>query len=134
MILRVARHTVSLQPIITFYTNLLGFEILGDFKDHDHYDGAFLGIPGAGWHLEFTVSDELPVHVVDEDDLLVFYADSYEAYLELLKRAETLRISQVTPKNPYWLANGTTLVDPDGYRIVVTYKRNGVQHPERTAG
>ncbi|RXK82919.1 VOC family protein [Filimonas effusa] len=125
MILRVARHTMSLQPIITFYTNLLGLEIIGDFKNHQNYDGVFLGLKDAGWHLEFTVSNEPPVHTVDEDDLLVFYADNYEAYLDLLKRAAELQIPGVKPKNPYWLANGTTLLDPDGYRIVITYKKHG---------
>jgi len=123
MVLRVARHTVSLQPIIAFYTELLGFEIMGGFTNHNNYDGVFIVIAGAGWHLEFTVSNDPPVHTVDEDDLLVFYADNYEAYIDLLKRAAALEVPEVNPKNPYWLANGTTLVDPDGYRIVVTYKR-----------
>lgn len=125
MILRVARHTVSLQPIVTFYTKLLGLEILGDFKNHNHYDGIFLGKVGVSWHLEFTVSDEPPVHIADEDDLLVFYTDNYEVYMDLLDRAAALKIPVVEPKNPYWLANGTTLVDPDGYRVVVTYKKHG---------
>ena len=97
---------------------------MGEFKNHNHYDGVFLGMAGASWHLEFTVSDDPPVHIVDEDDLLVFYADNYEAYTDLLKRAAALKIPEIKPKNPYWLANGTTLVDPDGYRIVVTYKRH----------
>jgi catechol 2,3-dioxygenase-like lactoylglutathione lyase family enzyme len=123
MILRVARHTTALQPVIDFYIDLLGFEVIGEFKNHDHYDGVFLGIKGTGWHLEFTVSDELPVHTADEDDLLVFYADNYEAYADLLRRAATLKIPELTPKNPYWLTNGTTLADPDGYRIVITYRK-----------
>lgn len=98
-------------------------EVVGGFKNHDHYDGVFLGIPGAGWHLEFTASGVVPEHVADEDDLLVFYADSYEMYIEILKQAEKLNVPEVKPKNPYWLANSATFVDPDGYRVVITYKR-----------
>ncbi len=124
MVLRVARHTSSLQPIIAFYTNLLGLEVVGNFKDHNHYDGVFLGVPGANWHLEFTVSNDTPVHVGDEDDLLVFYADNYEGYCDILQRAVALKVPEVLPKNPYWLVNATTLLDPDGYRVVVTYKKH----------
>jgi len=44
---RVARHTDSLENIVTFYTNILGLQVLGDFKDHDNYNGVYLGFPGA---------------------------------------------------------------------------------------
>ncbi|RAJ87423.1 hypothetical protein CLV59_101173 [Chitinophaga dinghuensis] len=123
MHIRIARHTTSLQPVIDFYTQLLGCEILGDFKNHDNYDGVFIGIPGENWHLEFTISDEKPVHTPDEDDLLVFYGDNYHAYTELVKKARSLNIPEVEAKNPYWTKNGTTLLDPDGFRIVLTYKQ-----------
>ena len=43
MKLRVARHTDDLEPIIKFYTDILGLEIIGEFKDHSNYDGVFLG-------------------------------------------------------------------------------------------
>jgi catechol 2,3-dioxygenase-like lactoylglutathione lyase family enzyme len=42
---RVARHTNDLDKIKTFYTTVLGFEVLGSFEDHDSYDGLFLGKP-----------------------------------------------------------------------------------------
>jgi catechol 2,3-dioxygenase-like lactoylglutathione lyase family enzyme len=83
---RSARHTDNRQPIISFYRNVLGLEILGDFKDHDGYDGVFLGIPGAGWHLEFTTSAERADHKPDDDDLLVFYPASAEEYESIIKR------------------------------------------------
>jgi len=125
MILRVARHTSSLQPIIDFYTSLLGFEVLGSFKNHSNYDGVFIGIPGESWHLEFTISNEAPQHTPDVDDLLVFYAASYEAYAKILQHAVELQVQQVTAKNPYWQSNATTLLDPDGYRVVVTMQKAG---------
>lgn len=116
---RIARHTIALQPIITFYTTILGLEILGDFKDHDGYDGVFLGFPGKEWHLEFTVSDDTPVQQPDEDDLLVFYVESTEQYNSLLEKFSTNNILHVAAKNPYWNLNGTIFKDPDGFRIVI---------------
>ncbi|MFN4152491.1 MAG: VOC family protein, partial [Candidatus Sericytochromatia bacterium] len=70
---RIARHTNNLEPLINFYTNYLGLELLGRFKNHSSYDGIFLGKKDLDWHLEFTMSDEKANHIFDEDDLLVFY-------------------------------------------------------------
>lgn len=122
MKLRVARHTANLQAITNFYTRLMGLRVLGDFKGHDGYDGVFIGLPDAGWHLEFTVSDELPVHQPDEDDLLVFYPDTIEQYQQLISRFKKEQIPEVEAKNPYWRQNGNTFADPDGYKVIVVRK------------
>src|SRR3954469_23607812 len=116
---RAARHTDNLSPIIAFYTEVLGLTILGDFKDHDGYDGVFLGLPGADWHLEFTTSDEPAQHKPDEDDLLVFYPASAEEYAAILQRFAHHNIFPSESKNPYWKANGTSYKDPDGYGIII---------------
>jgi len=119
MKLRVARHTSNLQPLINFYTTLLGLEVIGDFKDHAGYNGVFIGGKNTGWHLEFTQSTEAPSHQSDEDDLLVFYV-SGEEYKTIMERTVANNIATVEPKNPYWKENAITVVDPDNYRIVVT--------------
>ncbi|WP_245856786.1 hypothetical protein [Lutibacter flavus] len=69
----IARHTDNLKLIISFYKNILNFEILGSFENHEKYDGVFLGIKGMSWHLEFTKSNERADHKFDDDDILVFY-------------------------------------------------------------
>ena len=117
---RTARHTRDLNRIIDFYGRILGLKVLGEFKNHDNYDGVFLGMPGAAWHLEFTVSDSAPVHTPDEDDLLIFYASSLDEFAAIKKRFVINRVKHVTPKNPYWAKNGITFEDPDGYRIVIS--------------
>jgi len=101
----------------------LGLKVLGEFKDHENYDGVFLGIPGNDWHLEFTASDVSPAHYPDNDDLLVFYAESVEEFIRIKDRFIANRIRPVTPKNPYWKNNGITFVDPDGFRIVISVLR-----------
>jgi len=116
---RVARHTDSLENIVTFYTDILGLQVLDDFKDHDNYNGVFIGFPGADWHLEFTTSDEAPAHKPDADDLLVFYASTIEEYNTILQRFTEHKIRKADPKNPYWKTNGTAFLDPDGYGIII---------------
>ena len=119
MKLRVARHTTNLQPLIKFYTEILGLEVIGEFKDHSNYDGVFIGGKNTAWHLEFTVSGEEPKHEADEDDMLVFYPSSVEEYNTIKEKIYTLQLKQAEPKNPYWKENGITIVDPDGFRVVV---------------
>jgi|SRR6218665_1902969 len=122
MTFRSTRHTTDLQQIVDFYCGILGFEILGKFENHDFYDGVFIGIPNSDWHLEFTVSDELPKHQPDEDDLLVFYVENETEYVNLQQKFEHKNILSIPPKNPYWAINGMTYKDPDGFRIVIAKK------------
>jgi len=124
MKLRVARHTANLQPVIYFYCNLLGLEVLGSFQDHDGYNGVFIGLKNTGWHLEFTTSAQAPQHEPDDDDLLVFYQQSTGEYEALQHQLEAHHVPLVTAKNPYWNANGCTYSDPDGYRIVIALAGN----------
>src|SRR5580698_10003949 len=120
MKLRIARHTTDLKRIIDFYGRILGLKVLGQFKDHHNYDGVFLGIPGESWHLEFTVSGDTPSHCFDDDDLLVFYAETLEEFNTIKKKFIINRAKYVRPKNPYWEKNGITFEDPDGFRIVIS--------------
>ena len=119
---RIARHTTDLHKISSFYQDILELHKLGEFNGHQNYDGVFLGFEGLSWHLEFTVSNELSNHKPDEDDLLVFYVDSKLKYDELLEKITKAGIKPVKPKNPYWEKNGITILDPDGYRIVISLK------------
>lgn len=119
---RIARHTNNLEPLINFYTNYLGLELLGEFKNHSFYDGVFLGKKDLDWHLEFTMSDEKANHIFDEDDLLVFYPSDQEEFLKIIDRFKENNIQEVKPKNPYWDQNGKMYLDPDGYRIVISNK------------
>ena len=72
MILRVARHTDKLEKAISFYVDIIGLEILGDFKNHDGYDGVFIGNPFWDWHFEFTLSQENPNHILTKMTLWCF--------------------------------------------------------------
>ena len=123
MKLRLARHTNQLQKIKSFYIDVLGFELIGEFKDHDNYNGIFLSKGNSEWHLEFTESSIQAKHEFDVDDLMVFYADSIKE-LNLIKRNLTNKgVNKIKAQNPYWNKNGVMIQDPDGYRIVINYMK-----------
>lgn len=120
MTFRFARHTNNLEPLKAFYTDVLGLEILGEFENHNEYDGVFIGKPDENWHLEFTQSNEIVNHIFDEDDILVFYPNSKQKYDLILEHIEQQKIFLIVPKNPYWKENGKMILDPDGYRIIIS--------------
>ena len=94
-------------------------EVLGAFENHADYNGVFIGKKNQDWHLEFTQSNEVPSHIFDEDDLFVFYLQTQKELNIILKKLKENNIAKVLPKKPYWLKNGETYLDPDGYRIVL---------------
>ncbi|MFT4753164.1 MAG: hypothetical protein ACI9GM_001043 [Salibacteraceae bacterium] len=117
---RVARHTKNLLLLKKFYTEVIGLIVLGDFENHEGYDGLFLGEVGENWHLEFTFDGDLPNSQPDPDDLFVFYVNS-DRELENIKEQAIKNCSpMVASKNPYWNRNGITLIDPDGFRVVIS--------------
>lgn len=117
---RVARHTDNLDKALRFYVDVLGFEILGDFKDHNGYDGVFIGKPNCDWHLEFTISEDKPRHTFDEDDILVFYPKTQEELDAIMNRIHENTIEILQAKNPYWNLNGIQIKDFDGHNVILS--------------
>lgn len=120
--LRVARHCINLDDMQHFYGHLLGFSVLGTFQNHLGYDGLFLGLDGAPWHLEFTRSSEPPQHQSDEDDLLVLFWDDQQKVDRILEKFKQEKIRPVRAKNPYWDDKASIYKDPEGYRVAVCYR------------
>jgi hypothetical protein len=79
-----------------------------------------LGWPGASWHLELVgdpASDTLPAPT--EEDLLVLYLDGpidHDVEQQLVAAGG----KRAASRNPYWDRWGSTFVDPDGYRLVLS--------------
>lgn len=122
MTFRYARHTNDLDRIEKFYTEIVGLEKLDDFKNHNNYNGLFLGGENLDWHLEFTTSKEKRKSNFDEDDILVFYVNS-QIELDIIENIiKNKNIKIKIPKNPYWEQNGMMITDPDGYNIVLSIK------------
>ena len=120
MFLRVARHTNDLERIENFYVDILGFERLGGFQNHNNYDGVFIGKSGLDWHFEFTQSQSEAKHTFDEEDVIVLYPKTISDYNELENKLIRNNISIIPAINPFWNQNGKMIQDPDGYRIVIS--------------
>jgi catechol 2,3-dioxygenase-like lactoylglutathione lyase family enzyme len=120
MHLRIARHTERLDEVVAFYRDGIGLTEIGGFRDHDGYDGVFLGVPGTGAHLELTGGGEHGAPQPHPESLLVFYLGD-EA--EVQKVAARLGADPVPPANPYWVEHGLTFEDPDGFAVVLVPER-----------
>ncbi|QPC81979.1 VOC family protein [Phototrophicus methaneseepsis] len=123
---RFARPTNQLDAIVAFYRDAIGLPEIGRFEDHDGYTGVMLGLPGEGYHLEFTshvdgVSGEAPTR----DNLLVFYIDDQAALERLIERMRSYGHTPVPPENPYWEKGGVAYEDPDGWGVIFM---NMVEH------
>ena len=118
--LRVARPTDDLAPLIRFYRDGLGFEVLGSFTNHDGFDGVMLGRKGAAYHLEFTrKAGHKAGKAPTEDNLLVFFLPDVGEWKAAMARLERLGYQPVKAFNPFWDRQGWTFEDADGYRVVL---------------
>ncbi|HVP62205.1 MAG TPA: VOC family protein [Myxococcaceae bacterium] len=119
-VLRVARPTDQLQALLPFYVDGLGLEVLASFADHQGFDGAILGMPGAPYHLELTHQrGETVGPAPSREHLLVFYLPEPEEWTRAVRRMESAGFPRVPSLNPYWDRCGVTFQDPDGYRVVL---------------
>lgn len=118
--LRIARPTDQLEQVVKFYRDCLGFQVLGEFRDHAGFDGVMLGHSGAGYHLEFTSQAGHSVgSAPSQDHLLVFYIPDSQQWQKTIAMVEAAGATAVRSYNPYWDKLGKTYEDPDGYRVVI---------------
>ena len=120
--LRIARPSHDLAASERFWVDGLGLDVL--FRAGSAAEGGhallMVGWPDAAWHLEL-VSDpggETPA-TPTEEDLLVLYLNG-EVEAGVVRRLVDAGGTRVAARNPYWDHGGVTIVDPDGYRLVLT--------------
>ncbi|QDU36887.1 Glyoxalase/Bleomycin resistance protein/Dioxygenase superfamily protein [Maioricimonas rarisocia] len=118
--LRVARPTDEIDEIVAFYRDGLGFDVLGEFRGHEGFDGVMLGHAGVAYHLEFTRKEgHRAGRAPTEDNLLVFYLPDRDLWRQAVDRMVACGYEPVPAFNPYWDRQGATFEDPDGYRVVL---------------
>lgn len=117
---RVARPVSDLARSDAMYQAGLGLVRVGHFDDHDGFDGVMLGLPGAGYHLEFTYCRPHPVAPAPTlEDLLVFYLPNRDAWESRCQAMLDAGFKRVSSLSPYWEQDGRTFEDHDGYRVVI---------------
>ena len=63
------------------YCRGLGLRVVGNFENHDGFDGVMLGFDGADYHFEFTHCRAHPVAPAPTpEDLVVFYVPDAEQW------------------------------------------------------
>ncbi|MFQ6326488.1 VOC family protein [Nocardia sp. CWNU-33] len=118
---RIARPTDRLAAVVRFYVEGLGLRELYRFENHAGYDGVMLGLPGAGYHLEFTThADGSPGDAPSAENLLVLYFSGESQMYDVAQRLGDFGVEPVAAENPYWAEHGgLTFPDPDGWRVVL---------------
>lgn len=101
---RLARPVRSLEASAAFYGGVLGLPV-----DDGLEDGVFVDLPFGG-SLELRVGPVVPT-----PDLLVLYLGSTAE-----AQALAAGLTPVEVDDPYWRDYGVTVLDPDGYRVVLT--------------
>jgi hypothetical protein len=118
--LRIARPVRDLARAETMYVAGLGLQRLGGFTDHQGFDGVMLGLPGAGYHFEFTLCRAHPVTPAPTaEDLAVFYLPEAAQWQARCAAMLAAGFRAVPSFNPYWDSQGRTFEDADGYRVVL---------------
>jgi catechol 2,3-dioxygenase-like lactoylglutathione lyase family enzyme len=118
--LRVARPTDDLETMVRMYHDGLGLEILGQFDDHDGFDGVILGKWDLAYQIEFTHQrGHAAGRAPSRDNLLVFYHPQRSAWRRVCEKMAAAGFKPVAAWNPYWNARGRTFEDPEGWRVVI---------------
>lgn len=118
--LRIARPVSDLARTRIMYCAGLGLRVLGGFENHEGFDGAMLGREGMSYHFEFTYCRTHPVvPQPTADDLVVFYLPDESEWMRACAAMDSAGFKRVSSFNPYWDMQGTTFLDPDGYRTVL---------------
>lgn len=114
---RIARPTVDLPAVERFYVTGLGLDVLWRGQSNSLMA---VGWPTAAWHLELVHDPQVTPHPTVEDLLVLYLGQQMDR--ELVARLQQHGGTQVAAHNPYWDANGVTIEDPDGYRLVLSQR------------
>ncbi len=118
---RFARPTTRLEACARFYRDVLGLEVLAEFRDHEGYDGVVVGLPDRSVQLELTQRAGAPAPPEPTPEhQLVFYVGDEHALAGAEARLRGNGLAPVPPQNPYWTRRGArAFTDPDGWVVIL---------------
>ncbi|WP_406293872.1 VOC family protein [Embleya sp. NBC_00888] len=119
---RIARPSRDLAAAERFYVEGLGLEVLWRTTERvsGEWDLVMVGLPGGGWHFELTIDPEnpLPPTPTAEDLFVLYLGEPIDP--ALIDRLVAAGGTRTAAHNPYWDKYGVTVVDPDGYHLVLS--------------
>ena len=122
--LHIARPSRDLQRAERFWADGLELQVL--YRAGAEAEGGhplvMLGWPEAAWNLELIDDPhgETPPSLTDEDLLVIYVGGPVDH--DLISRLVQAGGRRVAARNPYWDRWGVTIVDPDGYRLVLSHR------------
>ncbi len=122
--LRIARPSRDIQRAERFWVDGLELQVL--YRTGAEAEGGhalvMLGWPEAAWHLELVDDPhgETPPSPSEEDLLVLYLGELVDR--DLISRLVKAGARRVAARNPYWDRWGVTIVDPDGYRLVLSHR------------
>ncbi len=121
---RLARPSRNLARAERFWVEGLGLKVLYRAEAEAAGDHALLmlGWPQAGWHLELVgdTEGETPPAPTEEDLLVLYLGGPVDD--DVIDRLVEAGGERVASRNPYWDTWGVTVLDPDGYRLVLSHR------------
>ena len=116
--LRFARSSPNYDQTISFYRDVLGLPVVGEFADSFGEDGTIFGLPDTRTQLEI-VRQHGAAGATDPLDMLVFYLSGVAAVTAATLPLRTAGVPTDPAPHPYWVARGGIVhMDPDGRRVV----------------
>lgn len=122
--LRIARPCRDLGRAERFWVEGLGLQVL--YRTGADAEGGhtllILGWPEATWHLELVgdPDGETPPSPTHEDLMVLYVGGPIDD--EAVERLVSDGGERAPARNPYWDRWGVTVVDPDGYRLVLSHR------------
>ena len=115
------RATRDLEPLLGFYRDGLGLEVLYRFDGPDGSPaGAMLGLPGRAHHLELLKVADAECAPPTKHDVMVLHLPRRVDVEALADRLRGRGFTPVQPANPWWADKAVVFEDPDGWPVVLS--------------
>lgn len=100
--IRFARPSAYFESTLKFWTEDIGLRVFGrtDGTAEGGHGLAFIGLPGAAWHLGLVDTSEFPPTPTIEDLIVLYLEKAIEE--ETIQRIHVAGGIRVASHNPYW--------------------------------
>src|SRR3954463_2167249 len=117
--IRFAHASRNYDSTISFYRELVGLPVIGEFASSFGEDGTIFGFPDTRVQLEIIRREGDTARASDAFEQVVLYLDNPAAVVAATAPLRATGLEPESEQHPYWSANGAvTYRDPDGREVV----------------